>query len=205
MLSKALKYCSFGFIILIIIICFNLKRTSEDGIVGIYWGAFDPPTEAHYAIITASMTQIPLKKLYLVVNNSSYKNYSLPLSERIQHIQSYIHKNGINNVEIISQDDIQKIDYTYLRKKTKSSLYAIAGYDSYLAWIKHTKPEERNLYDGIAVVPRGDDTPILIDKNAFLLPIDEKYKYISSTKVRGYDSRNLLKKDLTDVETLKAS
>ncbi len=156
--------------------------------MGIYWGAFDPPTVAHQAIIETSIKHIPLKKLFVVVNNQSYKNYTHLLHERMALIEEMLEEildlEDRKNVEILFQTDEDKINYRAIRLMVSEPLCAVAGYDSYKAWIASSAPEERALYDAIAVVPRGDDDPLLYDANAFLLPISEEYKYVSSSKIR---------------------
>lgn len=57
---------------------FSFNRIPTNNMTGVYWGAFNPPTEAHAAIIVASLKNIRLKKLIIVVNNHSYKNYVYP-------------------------------------------------------------------------------------------------------------------------------
>ncbi len=153
--------------------------------IGVYWGAFDPPTEAHFAIIYASLKDIPLKKLYVIVNNNRYKNYSNSLEDRIKRLEKMIHSSEIKNVKILWQDDEHKLDYEALRERIKDPLCAIAGYDAYQSWAQYSTPEERAMYHAIAVVPRGDDLPVLTDHNAFVLPIDYVYRYVSSTKAKG--------------------
>lgn len=167
-----------------VIVGFGYSLTPKQNMTGVYWGAFDPPTKAHEAIITASLGDIPLKNLIVVVNNHSYKNYTFPLEMRLQWIKEIIQSNGLQNVEVLYQDDKHKLDFLALREITSEPICGIAGYDAYMTWIQYSTPEERALYDAIAVIPRGDDDPILFDKAAFILPINSMYKYVSSTAVR---------------------
>ena len=152
--------------------------------IGVFWGAFDPPTVAHKAIINEALKQIPLKKLIVVVNNHQYKKYVYSLAERIKLIEQMLGLYKQNTIEILGQDETAMLDYACLKKRVGESLCAIAGYDAYRAWVDHTTSEERLGYDSIAVVPRGDDPPKLFDQNAFLLPIASEYKYVSSSKER---------------------
>lgn len=152
--------------------------------VGIYWGAFDPPTVAHYAIMESAMQNLKLKKLIVVINNNSYKNYMYSLDERRKIIQYKIQEMGLKNVEILDQDDSKKVNYSYLRQLTKDPLYAIAGYDAYIRWQKYSSDDERNGYSSIIVVPRGDEEPILYDQNAVLMRIDSIYKHVSSSALK---------------------
>jgi nicotinic acid mononucleotide adenylyltransferase len=149
---------------------------------GIFWGAFDLPTEAHIAIIKNSILNLPLKKLIIVVNNSPYKKYKNPLNTRLQMMEGIIRQCDRKNVELLSQDESHPVDFKVLKEITEGPLCAIAGYDSYKRWVLHSKPHDRSCYEAIAVVPRGDEEPILYDKMAFLLPIDVKYKHISSSR-----------------------
>jgi len=178
------KFSYIVLITLIAIFCCGFCRTSSPNMTGVYWGAFDPPTGAHAAIIVAAVNDIPLKKLIVVVNNHQYKNYTYPLAIRMQLIGEIIQSNGLENVEILWQDDTHKIDFWALRKMTLDPLCAVAGYDSYKKWVDYSSPQERSAYDAIAVVPRGDDQPLLYDENAFILPINEIYKHVSSTQIR---------------------
>jgi cytidyltransferase-like protein len=152
---------------------------------GAYWGAFDPPTEAHVAIIQAAIEEIPLDRLYVVINNHPYKNYAFSMEERKQMLLELIPREELHHVEILWQNGTHDLDYSTLRKRIGAPLCVIAGYDSYKKWVEHSTPEERAAYDAIAVVPRGDDLPILYDQNAFLLPIDPIYRDVSSTKARA--------------------
>ncbi len=154
-------------------------------LTGIYWGAFDPPTEAHKAIIATALNEIDLAKLIIVVNNHSYKNYAFTLQSRLRLLEKYIQALKNKNVEILWQDDINPINIDELINITKGPLCAIAGYDAYKKWVDYTSVEKRNLYSATAVIPRADDLPILYDENAFILLIDPKLKYESSSKVRN--------------------
>lgn len=169
--------------LLLTIFCiFSLVVRLSGEMVGVYWGAFDPPTEAHKAIIEAALNEIPLEKVIVVVNNNKYKNYTFSLEDRIRLVRQMI--NVTDKVDIMWQDDSHKIDYAFLKKNVGDPLCAIAGYDSYLSWINYSSVSDRNQYACIAVVPRGDEKPILFDSNAFILRIDECYKHLSSTKIR---------------------
>ena len=163
---------------------FSFNHTQINNLTGVYWGAFNPPTGAHAAIIAASLNEIPLKKLIIVVNNHSYKDYAYPLEIRLQLIKEIINPNDIEKVEILWQDDVNKLDFVALRKMTSAPLCAIAGCDAYKKWIDFSTPRERSLYDAIAVIPRSDDIPILFDEIAFILPINSIFQYVSSTKIR---------------------
>jgi len=145
--------------------------------IGVYWGAFDPLHEAHLAIIKKALETF--HHLIIVVNNHSYKNYTYTLKERLAKIQTTAQA---PHMTVFVQDDLNPIDFKYLKKVTSSPICAIAGYDAYLNWIHQSTSEERLLYQGIAVIPRGHESPHLVDKNAFLLEIDPRHKHISSTK-----------------------
>jgi nicotinic acid mononucleotide adenylyltransferase len=172
------------FISLIIYLLYNFTSSNSNNITGVYWGAFDPPTKAHEAIIAASLKDIPVKNLIVVVNNHSYKNYTFPLEMRMQWIREIILSNGLENVEVLYQDDNRKLDFLALREITSDPICGIAGYDAYITWIQYSSAQDRALYEAIAVVPRGDDDPTLFDKTAFILPISPEYKYVSSTAIR---------------------
>lgn len=178
----------FNFLIVagsIVLIVFLFKAASSNNMSGVYWGAFDPPTEAHAAIITASLNDISLKKLIVVVNNHAYKNYTYPLETRLQMMSEIIRLNGLENVELHWQDENHKLDFLALKEITQHPLCAIAGYDAYKKWVEYSLPSERSAYEAIAVIPRGNDSPILYDEIAFILPINSIYKHVSSTKVRA--------------------
>jgi nicotinic acid mononucleotide adenylyltransferase len=160
------------------------KAEKPKEMTGVYWGAFNPLTPAHEAIITTASSNHSIKKLFVVVNNNSYKNYSSPLEERIAKIQAFIEANHLKNVEVLTQDDANQVNDSYFKERKICPICAIAGYDSYRKWVKYSKEPERAQYDAIAVIPRGDAAPLLFDKKAFLLPIDPTYKYVSSTKMR---------------------
>lgn len=176
------------------------KSVSTHQMTGVYWGAFDPPTIAHEAIIKASLNDIRLKKLIVVINNHSYKEYTNSLENRLKLMSQVIQATGHNNFELTWQDNINKIDFASLRNKTSEPLCAIAGYDSYKKWVAYSRPEDRQQYDAIAVIPRGDEEPALFDEKAFLLPISSTYKDVSSTKVREALKASATSKDLLKVE-----
>ncbi|MBA3238398.1 MAG: adenylyltransferase/cytidyltransferase family protein [Parachlamydiaceae bacterium] len=154
--------------------------------VGVYWGAFDPPTKAHEAIITAAFRDIPIKKLIVVVNNHSYKKYTFPLEMRIQWMKEIIESNELKKVELLYQDDMCKIDFLALREMISEPICGIAGYDAYMTWIQYSNAQDRALYDAIAVIPRGDEDPTLFDEKAFILPISPIFKHVSSSAVREF-------------------
>lgn len=182
--NKVKKISIFLLTSTIVSVALYIAQATPKKLTGVYWGAFDPPTEAHAAVMISSINDIPLKKLIVVVNNHSYKDYAYPLEMRLQMMKSIIQSHGLEQIELRWQDESHKLDFMALKKITQEPLCAIAGYDAYKKWVAHSMPQDRFCYDAIAVIPRGDDIPILFDKAAFLLPIDSKYKDISSTKVR---------------------
>ena len=149
--------------------------------IGVFWGAFDPPTKAHGAIIDAALKIPSIHHLLVVINNHSYKNYFLPLEKRkellIQMTGHYIPK----KITLLHQDDKHPMNFADLEKITSKPLCAIAGYDAYVKWAERCSEKERGNYEAIAVVPRGDTHPNLFDETAFLLPIDSSLKHVSSS------------------------
>lgn len=190
---KTKKIVIFFLITTMIYIGWHFTQEAPRKLVGVYWGAFDPPTEAHAAIVLNSMNNIPLKKLMIIVNNHPYKNYTYPLEMRLQMMKAIIQQKRLENVELRWQDETHPINFLVLKEISQDPLCAIAGYDAYKKWVANSTPQDRSCYDAIAVIPRGEDVPILFDEIAFLLPIDTKYKDVSSTKVRA----NLFKTEPT--------
>lgn len=162
----------------------SLQKKSN-AMTGVYWGAFDPLTEAHSAIIATALREIPLKKLIIIVNNQSYKTYVYPIELRLEMLNELIKTKDLKNIELRWQDDAHKLDYFALKQIATGRLCAVSGYDAYQTWMAYSTPSDRALYDAIAVIPRGDDTPILYDPAAFVLPIDSKYRHVSSTNTRA--------------------
>lgn len=157
--------------------------------MGVFWGAFDPPTKAHLGIIQASLKHPNIHHVLVIINNNSYKNYYLTLSERKELLQGLIGHYIPEKVTILTQDDDHPMNYAALEKITSLPLCAISGYDSYSKWAKYSSSVERAHYKAIAVVPRGDEPPILLDEQAFLLPIDSSLKHVSSSQIkRDYHS-----------------
>lgn len=156
--------------------------------IGVYWGAFDPPTTAHEAILCAASKQLRFKKIIIVVNNHGYKNYTNPLDRRIELIRKIICSNCLKDVEVLSQDDANPMDYRVLQQIVDAPLCAISGYDAYHRWVEQSTSAERAQYSAIAVIPRGNQIPILSDLHAFLLPIHADYRHVSSTAVRQQSS-----------------
>jgi nicotinic acid mononucleotide adenylyltransferase len=173
----------FLFVTLFLLTSFSVNRAISSEMTGVYWGAFDPPTEAHAAIIMDTLENLSLKKLIIVVNNHAYKNYTYPLGMRLEMVGEIVCLR--DNVEVLWQDETHTLNFAALKNIIKGPICGIAGYDAYKKWIRYSNSHERACYDAIAVVPRGDDPPILFDKNAFLMPIDPKYKDVSSTRVKA--------------------
>jgi cytidyltransferase-like protein len=161
------------------------SKNSIQPVVGIYWGAFDPPTDAHIAIISTALKALPVTKLVVVVNNHAYKKYDYPLESRLQMIRQKLSPEDLNKLEILWQNDSYKLDYPALKQKyPETSFYAIAGYDAYKKWLEYSKSHDRSMYEAIIVVPRGEETPELCDDNALLMPIDDIYRHVSSTQIK---------------------
>jgi|GEM_PF-2872825 len=160
----------------------------EEFLIGVFWGAFDPPTKAHIAIVEKALTLPFIHHLFIVINNTSYKEYSLPPENRKEELLralAYLHSEKIT---ILEQDDQHPLNFAALEKITSRPLCAIAGYDAYVRWVGYSSAQERSHYKAIAVVPRGDGKPELMDANAFLLPIDPSLKHTSSSQSKR-DSR----------------
>jgi cytidyltransferase-like protein len=147
-------------------------------VIGVYWGAFDPLTKAHKAIIEAALKKLNLKKLLIVMNNHGYKKYLSSLGKRKEVLSYWLKKEGLNAIEILSQEEGSPIDYQALLQIEKPPFVAIAGYDAYLSW------KDKSFWDSIAVVPRRGELPVLQEERAFLLEIEPKYKNISSSQVK---------------------
>ena len=152
--------------------------------IGIFWGAFDPLTKAHIAIIEKAFCELFLDSLVIVVNNHSYKHYHLPLEKRIDDIQATLSQEIKKHIQITYQDDKRQADFAFLEKTYKGSLCAIAGSDAYLRWSKMTPQKDMALYETIAIVPRADDVLISLEPNSQILSIDPCYKYISSSHLK---------------------
>lgn len=150
--------------------------------VGVFWGAFDPPTRAHIAIIKAALSLSCISHLIVVINNHSYKEYTFPLAQRRELLIEEIGPGLLDKITILVQDDAQPADFSHLISISSLPLCAIAGSDAYIRWHSYSTSSERNLYTAIAVVPRGDQKTTLLDENAFLLPIDPILKDVSSTQ-----------------------
>jgi hypothetical protein len=155
----------------------------NDPMTGIYWGAFDPPTKAHLAVMYAVMHTIPLKKLLVIINNHSYKTYTYPLEVRIQFVREMAQLNNLY-IEVLWQDDRNVLDFATCKQRLQEPLCVVAGYDAYKKWVVHLSSEKRALYDAIAVIPRGDDPAILFDEKAFIVPIPSHYRHLSSSTAK---------------------
>ena len=153
---------------------------------GVYWGAFDPPTAAHEAIINQVLVLPETEELIIVVNNHSYKDYTLSIEERFNLMKKIV---GDREVLILVQEDSCLLNFENLVKIARHPLCAISGYDAYQNWIQRSSPEDRSKYKAIAVIPRGSSEPVLQDKHAFLLEIEGCYRNLSSTMVRDLLSR----------------
>jgi nicotinic acid mononucleotide adenylyltransferase len=151
-------------------------------LIGVFWGAFDPPTKAHIAIIQAALALPFIHHLLIIVNNHSYKDYSLPLQDRKDALIKALKDISPQRLTLMNQDDDHPMNYAALEKISSLPLCAIAGYDAYTKWASYSNSKERSNYHLIAVVPRGDEEAKLFDAHAFLLPIDQTLKHVSSTQ-----------------------
>ena len=149
--------------------------------IGVFWGAFDPPTKAHIKIIEVALTTLKIEKLVIVVNNHNYKKYSNTLAERIDLLKLKINKDHLSKIIFLTQDDQNFIDYNKLKVDFCSKITVIAGADSFRKIPENKIP----IYDAIAVVPRASaPDPINCLKNVTLLPIGDEFKYVSSSNLK---------------------
>lgn len=158
------------------------NQQKQPSMIGVFWGAFDPPTKAHIAIIQAALSLPFIHHLLIIVNNHSYKNYSMPLQERKDELTLHLADLLPHKITLLDQEDARPMNFAALEKIAPLPLCAIAGYDAYTKWAAYSSHEERAHYQAIAVVPRGNEEPKLFDAHAFLLPIDERHKHISSSQ-----------------------
>lgn len=175
----------------LLMVCFNKKNSflNNDKFTAIYWGAFDPPTNAHKAIIDAVLAHKSMNDLIIVINNHNYKKYTFSLENRKKFIEATISSISTKKqIKILSQDDNHPLDYGALEKTASYPLCAIAGYDAYSRWMAYSSPNARSQYKAIAVIPRGGLPPDLFDPHAFLLNIDSIYKDVSSTQLKALSS-----------------
>jgi cytidyltransferase-like protein len=163
--------------------------TKDKSMTGVFWGAFDPPTKAHIAIIEKALSLPELRHILIIINNHSYKNYRSTLQERLDQMTILLSNWIPHQITLLTQDDAHPMNFTKLSTLTNLPLCAISGYDAYLKWAQYSSDIERSHYASIAVVPRGDIPPILFDEQAFLMPIDPTFKHTSSSQEhRNYHS-----------------
>lgn len=91
-------------------------------------------------------------------------------------MQTIAQKECLENVEVVWQDESHPIHFIALKKMTQAPLCAIAGMMLIRNGLQHSMPHERSCYEAIAVIPRGDDEPILFDKIAFFYPSTQNIK-----------------------------
>lgn len=163
--------------------------TKDISMTGVFWGAFDPPTKAHLAIIERALSLPSIHHILVIINNHSYKNYRSSLQERLDQMTILLSDWIPQRITLLSQDDTHPMNFAKLSTLTTSPLCAISGYDAYLKWAQYSNDIERSHYASIAVVPRGDTPAVLFDEQAFLMPIDPTFKYTSSSNEhRNYHS-----------------
>lgn len=107
--------------------------------IGVYWGAFDPPTLAHTAIILQSFNIFNLSLIYIVIN--AYKGKCVTSNVDIEDRKNMIllalkemNPNlEIEKIKIVSQT-AEEYNYDKLKKTLNSNdtLYAIVGADSFV-------------------------------------------------------------------------
>lgn len=175
----------------LLIVYFSKKNSFLDNnkFTAVYWGAFDPLTNAHKAVIDAVLAHKSMHDLIIVINNHNYKKYTFSLENRQKLIENTISSISTKKqIKILSQDDNHPLDYETLERITPHPLCAIAGYDAYSRWTAYSSSHERAQYKAIAVIPRGGLSPDLFDSHAFLLNIDPIYKDVSSTQLKALSS-----------------
>ncbi|GAB4225923.1 MAG: hypothetical protein Tsb0021_01310 [Chlamydiales bacterium] len=99
----------------VLVSVFFTTKTSVKEFTGVYWGAFDPPTEAHSAIIAKAINDVPLRKLIVVVNNHPYKNYKYSLTERLQMMKIILQQHDLEQTELLWQDESHQMDAIALK------------------------------------------------------------------------------------------
>ena len=152
------------------------------GYTAIYWGAFDPLTSAHQAIIHAALELSLIRNLIIVINNHDYKKYTTSLETRKASIQFFVSSiTTPKTIQILSQDNQNPLNHQTLKQMTSHPLCAVAGYDAYHRWMTLSSTEDRAQYGAIAVIPRREQIPTLFDPHAFVLHIDPIYKNVASS------------------------
>ena len=168
----------------------NKYQFYSDIKIGIYSGTFDPPTKAHNAIIRSAIKNLGLEKLYIFVNKNGEKNYKCSSQERVAMLQLMLEDLQDKVVIIAQASDNKRSDYLMIKKILNQKIIHITGEDSYQRRL-FVKPENRVLFDVIAIIARDTDqdkaVDIKLEKNAFYLPItsNESIESISSTKTRA--------------------
>lgn len=166
--------------------------------IGVYWGTFDPPTQAHFNIMQNAIIQGKLDKLIVVINdNTGPKHYYTPGYDRATMIRKMLWNSDTkspielmkkNHIEIIVQTDDYKVDTKLIEKMNKDAwVVPVVGQDSFVSSAKYCKA-----YEEVIVAPRGEDKEELVRTmkehdlhNIRVLELGSTFLTVSSTEVRS--------------------
>ncbi len=200
-LNKTLAI-SFGFLYLILIspAVFAQSVLNLGAKKGIYSGTFDPPTKAHNAIIRSAIKNLGLEKLYIFVNKNGQKEYKCSSAERVMMLKLMLADLQDKVVIIAQSSDHKFLDYLMIKNIVNERIINITGEDSYKRRLLML-PENRTDFDYTVIIPRKigyKDDKIELEDNAYYLPIDDTFNFIStsSTEVR----QKLAKKSYENIE-----
>lgn len=148
-------------------------------LIGIYTGTFDPPTNAHKAIMLLAIEKYHVDQLYIYVNISGTKDFKTSYLEREAMISGMLGKN-ISKVKIIPVlQENKELVIAAVDEGPGIQTLQFSGQDSF-----DTMPADvvRARNRRWVVIPRGD-TPVNIPENSnvdVLKPIDDT----SSSEIR---------------------
>lgn len=95
----------------------------QEFLIGVFWGAFDPPTKAHVAIIEKALVLPFIHHLIVVLNNNSYKEYAIPFETRKEELQAALAPLHLEKITLLEQDDAHPLNFAAW-KRSHRGLFA---------------------------------------------------------------------------------
>lgn len=159
--------------------------------IAVYWGTFDPVTEAHFDIIKEAL-KLNFKKVIVAINDNkatgkTYKSSGESRLEMLEIMRADLSPEDQERLEIVIQKD-KEFEYTNIKKiYPGAKVTAVVGQDSFEKFGAGCK-----WCDQVLVAPRGEKSDQLkkqikdlgLTNNTHVLSTKKQFLATSSTEVR---------------------